>query len=642
MKGSRTVAAISAFTFGVALGGSLHAQDHRNSGVLSIDQLLSIESVLGGGTPQWSPDGTRILFASALASSGLMTISPDGGFPTRVPLNLGGAGHFLASQWVDWSPNGEWISYVSNKSGSPEIWLWSPSDGRELQLTRLGARIGSVSWSPNGRWIALSGDRYGNMDIWRVSVPDGEVHRLTDAAGYDVYPTWTPDSQKILYVRLDDRWADHEVIEIGLDGTEPRLVVEDRDFFDYGAGSDFGFPAVSPDGSAVLFPSHRSGWINYWIIPLEGGEPQPMSPAEADQSEAKWSPDGRSVAFVENHNGTHDLRVADARGSKTRVVVSPSTGVVSRPDWSPDGSRLSYTLATPTRPADLFTVSVDGTGVTRLTHSMPAGNFEGRLTVPEKVSYPSSDGLRISAYLYRPSTVGSGERVPGIMWIHGGPTSQFNDTFQQHVQYFVDRGYAVLLPNIRGSSGYGKAFEDANNGCWGHCDLEDVLAGAEYLSSLPFVDPNRRGITGTSYGGIMSMNAATFAPGVFQASIPASGYADWVHFYRGENELRHIKLLEYELGPFETHEQVWAKSSSINSVAEVATPLFLVHGEGLYPGSDQSEMFAAALENHYKPFRYKVYQGETYYVRGRANRRQMLIDMLAFFDQFLKDGTGGP
>ena len=240
-----------------------------------------------------------------------------------------------------------------------------------------------------------------------------------------------------------------------------------------------------------------------------------------------------------------------------------------------------------------------------------------------------------------PFALQPGERAPGIMWIHGGPTSQFNDTFQQHVQYFVDRGYAVLLPNIRGSSGYGKAFEDANNGCWGHCDLDDVLAGAEYLASLPFVDPGRRGITGTSYGGIMSMNAATFAPGSFQASIPASGYADWVHFYRGENELRHVKLLEYELGPFETHEDVWAKSSSINEVADVATPLFLIHGEGLYPGSDQSEIFAAALENHYKPFRLKAYPGETYYVRRKANRRQMLIDMLAFFDQFLKDGPGG-
>jgi dipeptidyl aminopeptidase/acylaminoacyl peptidase len=184
--------------------------------------------------------------------------------------------------------------------------------------------------------------------------------------------------------------------------------------------------------------------------------------------------------------------------------------------------------------------------------------------------------------------------------------------------------------------------EEANNACWGHCDLDDVLAGADYLKTLPFVNPHKMGITGTSYGGIMSMCAATYAPGVFQASIPASGYSDWIHFHNSENELRHIKLLEYELGPFQTSREVWRDASAVYGVADVATPVFLVHGEGLYPGSDQSEVFAQALENHYKPFRYKTYPNETYYVRGRANRRQMLLDMKTFFDQFLKDRVVTP
>ena len=138
----------------------------------------------------------------------------------------------------------------------------------------------------------------------------------------------------------------------------------------------------------------------------------------------------------------------------------------------------------------------------------------------------------------------------------------------------------------------------------------------------------------------MSLNAVAFAPGVFQAAIPASAYADWVHFYRGENELRHIKLLEYELGPFETHEHVWRRSSAIHGVADVATPLLLVHGVGRYPGSDQSELFARALANHYKTYRYKTYEDENYYVLGKANRRRMALDMLEFFDQFLGEANG--
>ena len=163
-----------------------------------------------------------------------------------------------------WSPDGRWISYVSNKSGSPEIWLWSTEDGHELKLTNLGARINSMTWSPDERWIAFAGDRYGNYDIWRVSVPEGKVDRLTDDKRYEVFPTWTPDASHILYVRLDEAWADHDVIVTDANGNHARTVVGDRDFFDYGAGTRFGYPRVSADGEKVLFPSHRSGWINYW------------------------------------------------------------------------------------------------------------------------------------------------------------------------------------------------------------------------------------------------------------------------------------------------------------------------------------------------------------------------------------------
>jgi len=525
---------------------------------------------------------------------------------------------------------------VSDKSGAPEIWLWSTRDGADLQLTELGARINSMSWSPDERSIVFAGDRYGNYDIWKVDVATRRVDRLTEDKRYEVFPTWTPDSRHILYVRLDDAWEDHDVIEVDAMGGDPRTVIEDRDFFDYGAGSTFGYPSVSPDGRRILFRSHRSGWINYWLAPRDGGDPRPLAPAEADQSAAAWSPDGRWIAYTENHNGHHDLRVASADGGEPRVLASPKAGVASSPSWSPDGQAIAYLQEDLLSPRDLYVVSLEDGNSRRLTSSMPAGNYGDRLVAPDKIRYESTDGYSIPAYLYRPPGAAAGDGLPGVMWIHGGPTSQFHDTFQQHVQFFVQRGYVVLLPNIRGSSGYGKDFADANNGCWGHCDLEDVVAGADFLRALPEVDPERIGITGTSYGGVMSMYAVAFAPDAFRAAIPGSGYTDWVHFYHGENELRHIKLLDHELGPFETSEHVWSHSSSISNVADVSTPILLVHGVGRYPGSDQSEIFARALENYYKPFQYKTYPNENYYVYGKANRRQMLLDMLDFFEQFLR------
>jgi dipeptidyl aminopeptidase/acylaminoacyl peptidase len=231
------------------------------------------------------------------------------------------------------------------------------------------------------------------------------------------------------------------------------------------------------------------------------------------------------------------------------------------------------------------------------------------------------------------------------MWIHGGPTGQWIDSYQPTVQYFANRGYAVLLPNIRGSSGYGRAFEDANNGCWGHCDLKDVVAGVEYLKRQAYINPEKMGIHGISYGGCMSLSAIVNAPGVFQAAIPESGYGDWVHFHEWNNEMQHNQLLAYEFGPLPDSVEVYRRNSPIFHVERVTTPTFLIHGVGATSSWRPAEMpvpasidFARALDAHYKVFRYKAYPGETYYITSRDNIRVKLGDMLAFFDQYLKDG----
>jgi dipeptidyl aminopeptidase/acylaminoacyl peptidase len=436
-------------------------------------------------------------------------------------------------------------------------------------------------------------------------------------------------------VRLNESWIDHDVILIDADGSNAEVVLRDTDFFDYHYGRTFNYPKVSPDGKTFLFRSYRSGWMNIWSAPLEGGEVRQIAPAGADQVDAVWSPDGRSVAYIENHNGTLDLRVVGLAGGAPRVLVAPEMGVCAGPEWSPDGKQISYLHGTPIAPNDVWVVDVADATQRQLTHSMLGGGVRERLTVPEKVVYESFDGLPISAYVYRPATRRSGERFPGIMWIHGGPTSQFVDTFQPQVEYFVQSGYVVMLPNVRGSSGYGRRFEDLNNEDWGHGDLQDVLKGVDYLKTLDDVDPENMGITGTSYGGIMSMAAVAFTQNVFKAAIPCSGYGDFVHM-AGEQELRHLKLLEFELGKLEESEDVYRHCSAIYFVNQSTTPCFLIQGEGRYPGSSSSKDFALALEMSYKPFWYKAYQGETYYVAGGANVKRMLQDMRDFFDLYLK------
>lgn len=602
---------------------------------LTIDQMLAIRSWVGTDLPQWWAGGSQIAFVSGLGGeTELWSVPAGGGFPTRLTTGMGSV-RFLGARIPRVSPDGRWIAYLSERTGAAELWLWPTDGGPVRQLTHLGNNINMLSWAPDSQSLVLDCNRYGTFDIYRVAVPSGQATRLTRHPQYEVYPAFTPDGQHVVYVRLDERWADHDVMMMPASGGEGHVIARDHDFFDYHYGRTFGQPQISPDGQMMLIRSHRSGWLNYWHIALDGGEPTPLCAEAADQSEATWSPDGKHIAFCSNHNGTISLCVVSAEMGAARTLVGPEMGACSAPQWSPDGKRIAYLFQTPTTPLDLWVVSVRDGATRQLTNAM-LGGAQSRLITPEKVAYQTFDGLSINAYLYKPPVIKEGDKFPGILWIHGGPTSQWFDAYYNYMQYFAMQGYVVLAPNIRGSSGYGKHFEDLNNGDWGHGDLQDVLAGVDYLKTLPYVNPDKMGITGTSYGGCMSMSAVGFAPGAFQAAIPMSGYADWVAMY-GEQELRHIKLLEYEFGPFETHQHVYRKCSPIYAVKQATTPTFVIHGEGKSPRSSASLDFAKALEKEYKTVQYKAYPNEGYYVQGLANTRQMWLDMLEWFDKFLKE-----
>ena len=606
----------------------------------SLDQLLAISGLGGSEAPQWSPDGLQVVIVSGIGgASALWSVDPADATLTRLSVGALGGGGLLTAYLPAWSPTGDSIAYVSSRSGSDEVWLWSTDGSADRQLTSFGNRVEAIAWSPDGTVLAVAANTRGSFDIYLVSVADGITTRLTDGERYAVYPAFAPDG-RLLYVRLSEDWTGHEVVVISPPFTGPdqsceRVVVTDTDFFDYHYGRSFGAPLVSPDGTSFLFRSQRSGWTTYWGARVDGeGDPWQIAPADADQSDAVWSPDGQSIAYIENHNGTLDLRIVAASGGAPRVLVSPPQGVCTGPAWSPDGSSISYLFGDLTAPNDLWLVQVADGSRRQLTRSMLGGRVRERLVQPEKVRYPTFDGREIDAYVYRPGGQPAAGSCPGIVWVHGGPTSQYMDTYQPQVQFFVSQGYAVIQPNVRGSSGYGRAFEDLNNEDWGGGDLQDVIAARGYLAQLPEVDADHIGITGTSYGGIMTMNAVSFAPNVFQAAVSGSGYCDFLQMH-GEQELRHIKLLEFELGTLPEAEDVYARCSALHRVQQATTPCFVLHGEGQYPGSITSKVFAMALEANYKTVWYKAYQGEHYYVRTQTGTRRMLRDMLAFFNMYL-------
>ena len=611
-----------------------------NEQALTLDQLLAIEGLGtgpygGGDVARWSPDGSELLVAARLGGELALWLLPAaGGFPRRVttaPIAL----QFLASPMQSFSPDGRLIAFLSEAGGATELWLWEAESGRQRQLTRLGNHIAGYSWARDGQSLLIAANTRGCYDIYRVGVADGATQRLTGDERYEVSPVETPGGARVLYVRLNEHWTDHEIVSIAPGGGDERVVATDSDLFDYHYGRTFGVPAVAPDGSAALFRSHRSGWINYWVAPLEGeGAPRQFCPQAADQSGATWSPDGQQVAFLSNTNGTLALWLCDADGGNARALVAPEQGVCAAPVWSPDGSTIAFFLSAPDDTQDLWLVNAASGVARRVTDTLPVG-LRGRLVRPEKISYASFDGRTIHAYLYRPAGLLPGTRAPAVLHIHGGPTSQFYDALDPLAQFLAARGYAVLMPNIRGSSGYGKEFEDLNNGDWGHGDLQDAIAGANWLRAQEWADGAHIGITGTSYGGCLSMSAVCNAPGEFQAAAPHAGYADWV-FVMGEQERRHLQLMHYEFGDFEQNRAVYRHCSPVYNVRRAQTPTLVLHGEGLLPRSDDSRRFVEAMRREYKTVEYKTYPGECYYVRTRANLRQMYSDMAEFFDRYLR------
>jgi dipeptidyl aminopeptidase/acylaminoacyl peptidase len=600
---------------------------------LSIDQLLAAVPLAGIEPPLWTPDGAAVVIASPLGGTTELWAFPiDGGPPERLTTGMGSVGH-LASALPRLSPDGRFLSYLSGDIGETEVWL-QPLDGSPAwQLSHLGANVTSLAWVPDSGSLVVGANRFGTYDIFRVAVPDGEVSRLTEDPRYEVQPTVTPDGRHLLHVRLDETWTERDVLVTPLEGGEERRLVHDDRWFDYQYGRWFGTPVVSPDGDTVVFRSYRSDWLNLWTVPFTGGEPRQLAADEADQDHACFSPDGRLVVFTSNRDASVQLRLVEVAGGASRVLVDPGDGVCAFPSFAPDGRHVAFTLTTPSHPTELCVVEVASGKVTRLTRSV-AGSFEPRTVRPERCSYTAHDGLEIPAFLYRPESVGIRPNGAGVVVVHGGPTMQWLPSWDAYAQFLALAGYTLLLPNIRGSAGYGRAFEEANDRDWLGGDLQDVVRAGEVLAELDGVDPERLAVTGLSYGGIMSMGIACFAPGAFRAAASLSGYGDFLHMME-EQEFRHQQLLRKELGDPVADRDIYLRASAIHAVSRATTPLLIAHGEGRFPGSDAGRRFAAAMQREYKVHRYLVYPDEHYYVAGRANVRALWLEVDDFFRTYL-------
>ncbi len=636
MRGIQRTFWIAFAVSGLFTARLLEAQSHR----LTLDDLLSIEPV---GETALSPDGKTF----ALARGGQIVLMPsEGGWPVTLTSSAGG------KSGLNWSPDGRMLAYSS--SGS--IWSVPVAGGTPKRLTHAvpgpgdprSAADRDPQWSPAGRWILFETGRTGRNSLMVVSANGAVNNYLAESRADQDSPAWSPDGRSISFTERSPEYFSGKLKVLKFDPKTGQASGDPATLYtsptDRGGGWSLRKAQWSPDSRSLAIVLQDSGWDHVYLIPAAGGTPKALTKGEYEDTNPIFSPDGKSLALVSSRNGLEqtDIWIVPVDGSSVRQLAQFTIpGIESSPQWSPDGREIYFRRTTPLESPDLLVASVSsGSTPKYLTHTLPK-NFDGALTIPEKVQYRSKDGLQITGILYKPREIKPDHRYPAVLWIHGGPEAE--DTFRLDVwaQYLAQLGYVVLTPNYRGSTGYGEKFRNLNVEDSGGGEMDDVAAGAEYLVGQGLADPKRLAIGGGSHGGTMVGYAVTKYPDLFQAAIELYGVVDRAIFVERTNRNSAVRWMMKMGGTPEEKPAVYRKADSLSEVAKIKTPLLIMHGENdpQVPPYESAE-FAKALKENGKTYYYFTYPNELHGFSQRDHRLDAWRKQLAFLEKYINPQYG--
>jgi dipeptidyl aminopeptidase/acylaminoacyl peptidase len=560
-----------------------------------------------------------------------------------------------------WSPDDKQIAFVTNITGRNNIWVVPAQGGWPTQLTVSNQRQVSIAWSPQGRWIAYNSDYDGNeqWDLFLVSVTNGQVVNLTNTPEVsEEGAAWSPDGEKLAYSVKPKQAPNYEIDTIEIltkkvthltintppqlsnvsslwskDGksivfTQLRADGKDSNIFIVPASGgrpanltphqgeqNFQATDISPDGKTILLTSNAgNGYQNAGLLDIASKKITWLTTDKWEVSAGNFSRDGKRVTWMANVDGNQDVYLYDLASRQAKPLpLAKGINLLAGAEtaFSHDGVRLLYRHEGATAPNDLWAYDFESQNPVQISHSLVGGVRSEDMAEPFLVHYPSKDGKwQISALAYVPYNAEKNGKNAAIVYIHGGPTSQTMNSFYRSIQYLVNQGYFVIAPNYRGSTGYGKEFEDANRFDMGGGDLEDVISAAEWIKKTGFIDPKKVAVMGGSYGGYLTMMAVTKAPDLWAAGVPIVPFVNW--FTEIENE--DPSLREYDMAtmgdPVKDKARLQERSP-INFVDQIKAPLLLLAG-----GNDprcphtEAEQVASAIKKRKGVVELKVYENE--------------------------------
>jgi dipeptidyl aminopeptidase/acylaminoacyl peptidase len=520
------------------------------------------------------------------------------------------------------APSGDKLAFISNITGVPQVWQVATGGGWPDQLTFFGERVSVVEYAPNAE-RAVFGMDLGGSELTQLYLllADGEQSLPLTAEAPDAIHTfggWSPDGARIAFSANRRSAADFDIYvrDVGpLGEGQARCVFQGQGMYNVvGWGPDGRWLIVSlsltnmhnqlyrlslddeqvtlltptgptryesvnvaPDGRGLYLATDAgSDFLRPVYLDLATHDIQMLGEDAWDVDSVRLSHDGRVLAIITNADGFSRWTLRDLPAQRELPAPELPPGLCDFLCFSADSTSLSFSLTGPQHPFDVWSYDLRSYAVRRLTNSALAGIPRASFVVPELLRYPTFDGREIPAYLYRPQS-GSAGRPPVVIDVHGGPESQRRVEFNAVYQYFLHHGYAILAPNVRGSTGYGRAYSQLDDVELRMDSVADLAAGARWLHASGIADAARIAVLGGSYGGFMVLAALTSYPDLWAAGVDIVGIANFVTFLEHTGAWRRA-LREAEYGSLEHDRALLEAISPIHKVDQIRTPLLVIHG----------------------------------------------------------------
>jgi dipeptidyl aminopeptidase/acylaminoacyl peptidase len=582
--------------------------------------------------------------------------------------------HVRAVNSFEYDPKGKKISFISDFTGVPQVWeldrgdrwpaqtsfsmkgitfikyiagtsdliIGMDEDGDEkeqLYLLKEGDEKIALTnspehlhlfgdSSPDGKWIAWSSNRRHEayLDIYIQNLETLEIRRVFTGDGMYVVEKWFPDGKSLL-VKKTHSPLDHDLGVFSLSTGKMDWITEHKD--------DAGYKNIHFNKEAdhiYLLTNQDREYFGLALIHLASKQFTWLERGEWDFEDLVMNQDKNKLAFSMNEGGISKGFLVDLDTSHLYNWDTPM-GVIYNLRFSPDHQKLGFVLNGPAHPPDIWEVDLKTIQAKRLTYISRTPILEEKLIEPEPIAFPSFDHLQIPAFYYKPKQMAG--KSPVVVYIHGGPESQSRAVYSPFLQYFLNQGYAVVAPNIRGSTGYGKTYTHLDDGRNRMDAVKDVIFLMEWLKNTGEIDAEKAAIVGGSYGGFIVLAAISHFPNLWAAAIDIVGMSSIRSFLKTTSPWRK-KLREAEYGTIEKDGDYFEQIDPLNHADKIKAPLMIIHGvnDPRVP-IQESDQIVAKLKKRNHPVTYIRIEAEGHTMMKLKNKLSSYSEMAAFLEKYL-------